>query len=404
MIKKLFSIIILFFIVCSFAFEEAFPDVTPLVYDITGDGHKEIIFGYKNGLLRLFDSNGEEIITGLWPRHLAGAVQEEVKVFDNGIKKSIVVSTYNGKVYSIDTDGKMNWRYDSFSENEFFLCAPTVDASENSIYFASTRGEVHSLDVDGNVKWRFPAPDLVSAPIILTDLNGNGNREIVFKTDSGTVYAFDNNFKPVQGWPIYIEEAVNTSMPYPMTIKDIDSNGYNEIIMATNEFKGKYTIYTINHDGTVNSKFTSDTKVYEKILLIDIDNDGVDDVVYFGLDGYIYARDVKGKMFPGFPHYGGKEIRGGLKLIDVNGDGKAEIVAVVTDDFNNYKTIFINSDGNQIKEPYHLGKIDTNITFADVDGNGVLEIVCIVENKLNIVETDITVPIIIEVLGVEYEY
>ncbi|MGM0607349.1 MAG: hypothetical protein ACQESP_02895 [Candidatus Muiribacteriota bacterium] len=402
--KLLITFIILIFPILTLSFEEVFPDVSPLMYDLDGDGMKEAVFGFKNGTLKLYENDGTEIITGLWPRHLAGAVQEEVKIIETDNQKQIIASTYNGNVYSISPQGNLNWKFECFADMEFILGSPAVDGNENLVYFGSTQGEVHAIDEKGQISWRYKADGVVSSSIELSDATGDGNNEIIFKTDKGSVYMFDKDFSSVNGWPVTIPEGSHTSLPFPMTVDDINSSGRQETIFATNDVNEEFFVYTLNSYGEVVDKFSMDSKVYSRFQLNDINNNGTKDLVYHDLDGYIHAKDISGNSFEGFPVYAGEYFKGDIKLLDIDGNGNTEILAVVSEDMLNYSIRYFNLSGQEVRSPHNLGLIDTEVAFSDVDGNGLIELVYIEEGELVIEEIDITVPVKINLIGVNYEF
>jgi hypothetical protein len=127
-------------------------DCQPLVYDLDDDGQLEFVVAFNNGLLKLFENDGTEILNGFWARHLSGPAQEKVTVFPGENEKQIIVTTYNGKVYSIDVNGKKSdgWEEEidvnDINSKNFILSSPEIDAENNKIFFTSQAGKVYVVD------------------------------------------------------------------------------------------------------------------------------------------------------------------------------------------------------------------------------------------------------------------
>ena len=389
----------------------------PLSADLDGDGFKEMVFAGDNGTLHLFESNGSEIINGKWPRHISGPVQEKVESIDvDGKEPSIVVSTYDGDVYSLDLSGNILWKFETGKLNEIvhMLGAPSVDSVNNKIMVANTIGEIFVLNDAGDIVFQDRTGYSVSATPVMTDMNGDGHKDYLFKSDQGEIYVYDglltsqeDDFSVMPGFPVNIKENYNP-LPYPMTVSDTDLDGRKEIILATNKYKDDFYIYGIENDGKVKFKIKNKSKVYNDVKCYDVDRDGFKDLVFSDLDGNLNVVNVQGEELEGFPVHIGKRVKGSPRIVDVDGDGLCELVVLVSDeDFSisgqDYDLKIYSSKGKLLSEK-DLGKISSEVLFHDIEGDGKLELTYSGNGFVNIRELDIFDPIQIELIGEEYEY
>lgn len=389
----------------------------PLSADLDGDGEKEIVFAGDNGTLHLFESNGIEIINGKWPRHISGPVQEKVEsVHIVGKDPAVVVSTYDGDVYSLDLMGNILWEFKTGKLNEIvhILGAPCIDSVNNKIMVANTIGEVFVLDDEGKTLLQDRTGYSISATPLMTDMNGDGHKDYLFKSDQGEVYVYDGlqtseeeDFSVMPGFPVKIKENYNP-LPYPMTVSDTDLDGKKEVILATNKYKDNFYIYGIENDGKVKFKIKNNSKVYNNIKCYDVDRDGFKDLVFTDLDGNLNVINIQGENLEGFPVNIGKKVKGSPKVIDVDGDGICEIVVLVSDaEFSilgqDYDLKIYSSKGKMLSEKA-LGKISSEVLFNDIEGDGKMELTYSGDGFLKIKRLDIFDPIQIELIGEEYEY
>ncbi|PLX19525.1 MAG: hypothetical protein C0601_01330 [Candidatus Muiribacterium halophilum] len=389
----------------------------PLSADLDGDGEKEIVFAGDNGTLHLFESNGIEIINGKWPRHISGPVQEKVEsVHIVGKDPAVVVSTYDGDVYSLDLMGNILWEFKTGKLNEIvhILGAPCIDSVNNKIMVANTIGEVFVLDDEGKTLLQDRTGYSISTTPLMTDMNGDGHKDYLFKSDQGEVYVYDGlqtseeeDFSVMPGFPVKIKENYNP-LPYPMTVSDTDLDGKKEVILATNKYKDNFYIYGIENDGKLKFKIKNNSKVYNNIKCYDVDRDGFKDLVFTDLDGNLNVINIQGENLEGFPVNIGKKVKGSPKVIDVDGDGICEIVVLVSDaEFSilgqDYDLKIYSSKGKMLSEKA-LGKISSEVLFNDIEGDGKMELTYSGDGFLKIKRLDIFDPIQIELIGEEYEY
>jgi len=119
-----------------------------------------------------------------------------------------------------------------------------------------------------------------SCPVVLADLDLDGEDEIIVKTTSGYLSVFSGDGSTISGWPKYVGR--NASVP---SVGDIDADSSLEIVCYAD---GKLRAF--NHDGsTVLGWSTPLSKtIITDIVVANLDGTGKDEIL-FGAGNYLYA-------------------------------------------------------------------------------------------------------------------
>ena len=135
------------------------------------------------------------------------------------------------------------------------------------------------------------------------------------------------------------------------------SRDYN-LVLDVSLFQNNWPHLTIN-------------QVESSPAVIDIDNDGMTEVVYGEYGGLVHMVDELGNEQPGFPVDLENDIWGSPAVADLEGDGDIEIVIGSKDKH----LLIINSDGS-IQADYNAQQyIMATPSLGDIDGDGELEAV-----------------------------
>lgn len=195
---------------------------------------------------------------------------------------------------------------------------------------ATTEGHVLAFDASGQSLDGFPKsldpqdieqanpnqrllPGILAAPTLF-DIDDKPGREIIVVTLDGYVHAFDYAGKYVSGFPYKIERGgIRAKIVSSPTIADIDNDGTTELIFGTNHL-GKYagTVFALEivKDGVrVKEGFpvnvpairdqvipTIGAGVPASLALVDIDKDGIKEILAHSVMGKLYALDHRGDI------------------------------------------------------------------------------------------------------------
>lgn len=152
------------------------------------------------------------------------------------------------------------------------------------------------------------ASKVFHAPTI-SDLDGDGMKEVLFNSYNGKVHCFALDSTEPYAWPYSLTKRTSPKYEYasPVTCADLDSDGRQEVIFCSyfDDTKGygniKGSLYILNYEGKLISKTTfPETKEpgqkpngsMAAPVVYDIDNDGRYEIVINSLWGGICVYDI----------------------------------------------------------------------------------------------------------------
>ena len=213
------------------------------------------------------------------------------------------------------------------------------------------------------------------------DLDGDGKAEVVAVFYSQLIHAWKGDGTYISGFPVQVNGYATTTP----VLADMDKDGKLDIVVGTTSGQ----VYVIKYDGSILAGFPTNIgkKAHLFVSVNDLDNDG--DLEIIALDSVIPRNyDPSGKSTIYAWHHDGTSVKGWpvqmqgsasiLPLVtgDLDGDGKAEVIAVASN--NTTSRIYIwNADGT-LKNICQLepdDQIRSAISLADIDGDGDIEII-----------------------------
>lgn len=380
--------------------------------DVDGDGKADLIFGATDGQIHIFSSNGNEIIRPPnWPKKTNAPIISEVTVadVDNDGKLDILATTMNGKLYCLNRDGKEKWSVQL--KGKIKLTPPEVSKVSNEGEYnifvgtgvAGTKsGLIYRIDKSGNIIWEISTTSTISGKVIASDLDGNGEKEILTKDDSGKVYVLGLNGIMKKGWPV--STAPNLSWPFDVGTGDLDGDGIQEVFTTTPDKK----LIVWNKNGEVRSEVKLTDGSHTAPKLADLNGDGKDEFIIAQADGVIMVCDEKGNPLHGWPYKTKHCLYHTPIVIDINGDGSLDLVFTAWNPEGVGKeagyVMALAKDGTIIPGfPKYTGKTIAPPTFADLDGDGYLEMIVAgginyTDNQLHVFPTHAKIAIKLAVL------
>ncbi|MBI5092198.1 MAG: PQQ-binding-like beta-propeller repeat protein [Candidatus Hydrogenedentes bacterium] len=168
-----------------YCFDDLFPNSTPVLADVDGDGIPELyVGGGLNHFYRIDLATHRITLEENVYMHINGAIQ--AADLDGDGKDEIVFCTKGGAVRSYGKDG-LRWKRDLPSAS--VLAAPSIvnlgTEPAPKILIHAKPGNVYALNADGSELFTAKMPASPSAAPLVGDLHGTGVLEMVVSSPSG---------------------------------------------------------------------------------------------------------------------------------------------------------------------------------------------------------------------------
>lgn len=271
--------------------------------------------------------------------------------------EEIIIGTNSGVAMAFSSSQEKLWRYD---------CPGPITASAvkgNSAYIG-THGLV-ALDSHGKARWDYSSEPVLG--VAIGELPGNRHEIAILMN----VVESQNGIRVLSEDGNVITEFGSGIVPLgSIAVGDADGDGVYEIAVSSRE-----NIYLFKRDGElIWSKAARECEFgnkyaetwYSPIAMSDINGDGKAEILASAYDWLITFDE------------NGDEIwrcsgPAGLKCIaigDIDGDGKKEVAVGST----NWDVHVIGSDGNLLWN-YHIGSWVLSVAMVDIDGDGKDEVI-----------------------------
>jgi|GEM_PF-262943 len=411
---------------------------SPTLYDVDGDGYKEIflnfkrgteaegaIFGYRHDGQEIFNIDGNETtVSGFAITDFSMLPNSAVGDLDNDGFAEVISAgrnndTHHGGLYvfkTIDEDvqGPGHGQPDPFwdtehidLENGQMMRNPVLYDLDNDgfleIIVLDEHQKIYVYDKDKNLRWSAHVGNggWSEGEIAVADLDDDGFGEIAFgvmKTENGTkggIYIFNHDGTPYSINPFH-EFDEGERADGGITFADLNNDGVFELLAIT-KLGATGKIYAFNLDGTYFSPTIPTTRwdgdisfllnssydyqhILPRISVGDINNDGNLEVV-FGSKNHLYVLDTDGVNLPGFPVENVGDIRDSVPLLadidgvlDGNGNSDIEIIANVGGVIKAFKNNGTECVGWGLQSD-NGSPFRGSPAIADIDNDGLNEIV-----------------------------
>lgn len=352
------------------------------IWDLNGNGTREVIFGDSQGNLQVRRINGSSLAG--FPVNLGSNISSAVAVADlnNNNNAEIVATTQNGMIYCLDTSGNIIFQYDA--QGQIRSNPMLIDVNNNGnleiVALTFTNPKLIILNHDGSELSGFPvniSGAVLSSPAS-ADLNGDGNKEIIFSTNTGSLHAVSIvNGQDITGWP---QSVGATSWNGPI-VADLSSNNQPCVIIAT--LPG--FVYAFDRHG--NDVFTRNVgnQIRAGVVAEDLNNNGQLEIIVADMAGNLFVLDNSSNNWGSFPVNTGYAIESTPILADMNIDGNQDII------FGDNEGLLhsMNISGNQTPNfplQLHGGAITASPAIMSIDGSSRPDILVPSGNKYNCID------------------
>ena len=242
-------------------------------------------------------------------------------------------------------------------------------------YGNDTFAASYSIDVNVSLNQAgFPfnnTQTIESSPLAI-DINDDGELELFFGDYGGFVHGIDAQGNDLPGFPVELDGEGSKQIWGSIAADDIDGDGEIELVVSC---KNKH-LYVISTSGNIEMDFDAGQYLMATPALADVDGDGLNEIIVAGYTSSsdLFAVNHDGTLVDGFPVSINEKVLRGAATVDLNGNGRADMVVgtesddlilVVFDD-GSYDILF---DGNEkFKSAPSITTINgENIIFAGSD-------------------------------------
>lgn len=333
----------------------------PSCADMTGSGGNAVLWSERDwyaGSAYMWSFNGrlpDGGNLGSFPHHAPDQ-------FSNALASPFVLGDPDGEGYleawSAHTLGNTGdyFRISGFDHNGSLLFTRDLDPAEQilCIYFGDLEGDgqeeflavtllsgtflLYSFEPDGQTTSGYPVElfslgggYLMFGPPVIADLDGDNDLEIILGYNLGTssyAQARHHDGSAVTGFPVNI---ATQSQLFYLCLGDMTGDQVPELIALDNHLGSAYRAHAIAMGtGTPLPGWPVPVPDWPKGFptLVDVDNDGLQEMVFVTDGGKLYALAEDGGTIEGYPKTMSAPSISGVAAGDIDGDGLYELVAV----------------------------------------------------------------------------
>jgi len=309
----------------------------------------------------------------------------------------VVVGAPNGNLYVYNHPD-----LDSLHTNAPINCTPAIGDINNDGYdeiiAGNDSGKVYIWDKDGNLISQYQVNGMCKHSIVLEDVTGDGQLEIIVST-----WKYPGNATGMDGF--YIIDPINGNVysydtyyriQRPLSVADVNNDSKKELVVPLkNTYYGSTPGESFNHliFFSVSSSYvieeiweisTHEINYLSGPILADIDEDGIVEILinfdwpeiygscnwlfayHFGQDNAIWQIRLGNNMDSYIPR---RQIVVGDFLDSVEG------LEIVTSDYSYY--YIIDCNGNLVNELYYNSSLPKPMVLSDIDSNGNQELLLV---------------------------
>ena len=242
---------------------------TPAIGNVDGDADLEVVFGGYTSNNQIYAINPDGTQVDGFPIDIGDKTKAGVALYDfngNGID-DIVVGTDSNKLYLIYDDGSIAPGF-PYSVQNNIRKAPSVYLIEGNpvIFFGSDDKIFYAINSDGSERFIIATDDKVQTSPSFLEFNGDVYA--FFGSDDKKVYTVNASDGTVlAGWPQEVKAKVVGSIVF----SDLDGDGEPEVISLTDE--GHVNIFELSGNSYRYSPLENDHPFSGSPMVSDIDGD-----------------------------------------------------------------------------------------------------------------------------------
>ena len=309
---------------------------TPAIGNLDDDDELEIVFSGYSSNNKIFAINHDGTDVAGFPLSIGEKCKAGPALadFNNNHKDDIVIGTDSDNLYLIYDDGSIASGF-PFVASDKFQSAPSIleNDGQKIIFSGNNDNFLYAINSDGTLRFSLETNDRVNTSPSFVGINGEAY--VLFGSKDDKIYIHDMEGNSLLNWPM----SVNGNIEGGIIVSDLDGDNDIEIIAATDGGR----IYVFNLDGSLFYHFPIDNDLpyTGPPISMDIDGDGDLEIISGALNSLV-AIDIKDlgssnnywSMFKGNNKRNGylffsNEFECSVEMGDVNGDEIVNILDLV---------------------------------------------------------------------------
>lgn len=298
------------------------------VADLNGDLMPEVIVGDYQGVNRVYDGQGRELLYLSAP---AGNKDSSSSIavgdIDGDGKPEFLRGYDSGNLYAWNHAGQMvqSWQISGTIKS---TPAVTTCSGLPCVFFTGGDRQLHGFKADGSQLPGYPVflggePDnsnaFVLTPSPAVAFFPRIDQEVVVSVgNGGSVFVTSKAGGPMPGWPVDLD-AITLASP---AVADLNLDGHPEIVVALND--GRMVV--LSDQGEILWERRRFLGGPSSPSVGDFDGDGRMEVFVGSVDGALYGWHANGAQVHGFPIYSGGAVQSSPIVLNLDGNGKDEVI------------------------------------------------------------------------------
>ncbi len=261
-------------------------ETSPCIGDIDMNGKFDIVIPNGSGsdttmfiVMNPFSKPEIKVVTGLGTLTASPVIAD----IHAGAGNEILIGSSKG-FYVLSMDAAVLTSYTKSYPN---IVGISVAKDQGFLTILDYYGKLVMMDFAGKICSGFPfyCNEVTKAPVIMTDLENDGNIEIMLGTTSGKLHAINENGTEKNGFP-FIASAPIYQSP---VIADFDNdNVYEAVIM---DLSGN--VYIVSNSGNCNAQYSTGdaNNTFNEPIIADVDLDSKQEIVIISYSGNMHILD-----------------------------------------------------------------------------------------------------------------
>jgi hypothetical protein len=377
---------------------------SPLVWDLNGDGMREIAVGSWDGYLYMLDS-GLKDLPG-WPKWSRKGFFSSPALadLDGDGEPEIVVGSEAGKIYGWHRDGRAAEGFPVDLGYRIWASPTVLECGQTAAVCMAIggKGQMYLLDASGRTVegWPQPIQGWPDATAAAAEAGEQGMGIVAVTTltpgdpSRGWIYAWTEDGRMLEGFPSELPLDSDSSP----ALADLDGDGrlwivfgddagWLHVVDLAGEARAGFPVRSLGpQPGPTPTPHPPGGNVYSieaSPALADLDGDGRIEIAVGSWDGRMYVWDDAGQPKPGWPVAVEDQIISSAALVDVDGDDRLDVLVGSKDG----RLYGWTAEGEPLPGfPYNLGDaVFSSPWVGDLDGDGRADVVVGANNGVHLI-------------------